>query len=176
MQAGNRSRHTSTSGRFDGPEHCVARRFTKAKRNSSRGRSRHGIELKILVLAKGLVEMWSLRCLLIGHDDMLLRRPHRLSLQCSHCGRETKGWNLSRSDQGAMNTWVQVGAGIPAMAAVSWARGSLLRLAPTAAGVFVANDIRVELIVTAAHPGERSDPCCRGLILRKSCQEGIRCK
>jgi hypothetical protein len=65
--------------------------------------------------------MWSLRCLLIGHDDMLLRRPHRLSLQCSHCGRETKGWNLSPSDQEAMNTWVQVGEGIPAAAAVSWA-------------------------------------------------------
>ena len=65
--------------------------------------------------------MWSLRCLLIGHDDMLLRRPDRLSLQCSHCDRETKGWNLSRSDQGAIDTWVQVGACIPAMAAVSWA-------------------------------------------------------
>jgi hypothetical protein len=63
--------------------------------------------------------MWSLRCLLIGHDDMLLRRPHRLSLQCSHCDRETKGWNLSRSDQGAIDTWVQVGACIPAIAAVS---------------------------------------------------------
>ena len=66
--------------------------------------------------------MWSLRCLLIGHDDMFLRRPYRLSLQCSHCGRETQGWSLNRSDQEeAMNKWVQLGAGIPVVGAVGWA-------------------------------------------------------
>lgn len=66
--------------------------------------------------------MWSLRCLLAGHDDMLLKRPYRLSLQCSHCGRETRGWNLGRSDQEeAMNMWVQLGAGIPVAGAVGWA-------------------------------------------------------
>jgi len=65
--------------------------------------------------------MWSVRCLLIGHDDRLLRRPQRLSLQCNHCGRETRGWNLNQSDQrGVMNNWVQPGAGLPATAAASW--------------------------------------------------------
>jgi hypothetical protein len=44
--------------------------------------------------------MWSLRCLLMGHDDTLLRRPYRLSLQCSHCGRQTRGWSLNRSQSG----------------------------------------------------------------------------
>ncbi len=45
--------------------------------------------------------MWSMRCLLSGHDDMLVRRPHRLSLRCRYCGRETRGWNLNRSHQEA---------------------------------------------------------------------------
>lgn len=66
--------------------------------------------------------MWSLRCLLIGHDDMLLRRPYRLSLQCRHCGRETHGWNLNRPYQeGTMNKWVQFGASIPVVGTVGWA-------------------------------------------------------
>ena len=65
--------------------------------------------------------MWSLRCLLSGHDDMLLRRPHRLSLECRHCGRETHGWSWSRADQeGAMNRRVDVGAGVAAVRAAGW--------------------------------------------------------
>ena len=37
---------------------------------------------------------FSLRCLLMGHDDRLARSPARLWLLCDHCGRETTGWQL----------------------------------------------------------------------------------
>jgi hypothetical protein len=37
----------------------------------------------------------SLQCLLLGHDDMMVRGPARLALQCNHCGRETAGWTLA---------------------------------------------------------------------------------
>jgi hypothetical protein len=34
----------------------------------------------------------SVRCLMIGHDDLLAREPHRLFLRCAECGRCTRGW------------------------------------------------------------------------------------
>jgi hypothetical protein len=37
----------------------------------------------------------SLRCLLLGHDDLMVRTPKRLWLRCDHCGRETQGWTLN---------------------------------------------------------------------------------
>ena len=37
---------------------------------------------------------FSLRCLLIGHDDRIARLPPRIWLHCDHCGRETKGWEV----------------------------------------------------------------------------------
>jgi hypothetical protein len=40
---------------------------------------------------------FSIRCLLLGHDDSMVRAPERLSLRCDHCGRETSGWTLARS-------------------------------------------------------------------------------
>jgi hypothetical protein len=42
---------------------------------------------------------WSMRCLLLGHDDWLLRSSERLKLRCSHCRRETPGWALMRPDK-----------------------------------------------------------------------------
>jgi hypothetical protein len=43
------------------------------------------------------VEMrFSLRCLLLGHDDWVVRSPERLRLRCDHCWRETPGWELTR--------------------------------------------------------------------------------
>jgi hypothetical protein len=38
-----------------------------------------------------------LECLVMGHDDMMVRTPERLSLRCNHCDRETSGWTLARS-------------------------------------------------------------------------------
>lgn len=38
-----------------------------------------------------------LGCLILGHDDMIVRAPHRLFLRCEHCGRETPGWILRAS-------------------------------------------------------------------------------
>ena len=73
------------------------------------------------VICERTVAMWSLGCVLVGHDDRLLRRPSRLSLQCSHCGRETPGWNLGRSDEeGAMDKWVYIAGAIPGVGAVGW--------------------------------------------------------
>jgi hypothetical protein len=40
----------------------------------------------------------SIRCLLLGHDDSMVRAPERLRLRCDHCGRETSGWTLGGSD------------------------------------------------------------------------------
>ncbi len=39
----------------------------------------------------------SLRCLVLGHDDTIVRAPERLFVRCDHCGRETSGWTLTRS-------------------------------------------------------------------------------
>ncbi len=36
----------------------------------------------------------SIACLLMGHDDMLVRAPGRLWLRCNDCGRETPGWSV----------------------------------------------------------------------------------
>jgi hypothetical protein len=38
----------------------------------------------------------SMRCLLLGHEDTLVRSPERLWLRCDHCLRETPGWALTR--------------------------------------------------------------------------------
>ena len=40
---------------------------------------------------------FSIKCLLLGHDDSMVRAPERLWLRCDHCGRETAGWTLARS-------------------------------------------------------------------------------
>jgi hypothetical protein len=42
--------------------------------------------------------LFSLRCLLLGHDDWYVRSPERLKLRCQHCGRETPGWALTRPE------------------------------------------------------------------------------
>jgi len=36
-------------------------------------------------------------CLLVGHDDMLVRAPGRLWLRCTDCGRDTPGWSVGRA-------------------------------------------------------------------------------
>ena len=38
-----------------------------------------------------------LACLLVGHDDMVMRAPGRLWLRCNDCGRDTPGWLVGRS-------------------------------------------------------------------------------
>jgi hypothetical protein len=46
-----------------------------------------------------IVQRFSLKCLICGHDDVLRRTPSRLFLQCDDCGRETGGWEIAgRSD------------------------------------------------------------------------------
>ncbi|MGH9176033.1 MAG: hypothetical protein ACRD1H_16825 [Vicinamibacterales bacterium] len=50
-----------------------------------------------------------------------MRQRHRLSLQCNHCGRETRGWNLGESEQeGSMDKWVYVAGAIPGVGAFGW--------------------------------------------------------
>ena len=52
--------------------------------------------------------------------------------------------------------------------------GSFLRLAPTTAGVSVANAIRRELMATPAHlDKDPTDPCCRGLIFQEVLLKGV---
>ena len=38
---------------------------------------------------------FTVRCLMMGHDDWVRRVPGRMYLECAECGRETRGWNLS---------------------------------------------------------------------------------
>lgn len=40
----------------------------------------------------------SIRCLLLGHDDVYFRSFDRLRLRCLYCQRETRGWRLTRPD------------------------------------------------------------------------------
>lgn len=40
----------------------------------------------------------SMRCLLLGHDDLYFRSFDRLKLRCLYCHRETPGWRLTRPD------------------------------------------------------------------------------
>ena len=40
----------------------------------------------------------SIRCWLLGHDDVCSRSFDRLSLRCLYCQRETRGWRLTRPD------------------------------------------------------------------------------
>lgn len=44
----------------------------------------------------GVAMLFSVRCLLLGHDDWLVRSPERIRLQCDHCRRETTGWSLNQ--------------------------------------------------------------------------------
>jgi hypothetical protein len=43
----------------------------------------------------GVEMLVSMRCLMLGHDDRLVRSPERLRLRCDHCRRETPGWALT---------------------------------------------------------------------------------
>ena len=36
--------------------------------------------------------MFSVGCLILGHDDMMVRSSRRMWLRCQHCGRDTAGW------------------------------------------------------------------------------------
>jgi hypothetical protein len=39
----------------------------------------------------------SVRCLLMGHADLIRRESDRMYVECSECGRATRGWTLGRS-------------------------------------------------------------------------------
>jgi hypothetical protein len=36
--------------------------------------------------------VFSVGCLILGHDDMMVRSSRRMWLRCQHCGRDTAGW------------------------------------------------------------------------------------
>jgi hypothetical protein len=38
--------------------------------------------------------VFSVGCLLLGHDDMIVRSTGRMWLRCQHCGRDTAGWMI----------------------------------------------------------------------------------
>ncbi len=46
---------------------------------------------------------YTLKCVVMGHDDQVRRAPGRLYLQCADCGRTTPGWDL-RADGAAQTT------------------------------------------------------------------------
>ena len=39
--------------------------------------------------------VFSIGCLLAGHDDMVVREAGRMWLQCQRCGRDTPGWRVN---------------------------------------------------------------------------------
>ena len=38
--------------------------------------------------------MFSVGCLLAGHNDMVVREAGRMWLRCQRCGRDTPGWSV----------------------------------------------------------------------------------
>lgn len=38
--------------------------------------------------------MFSIGCLLVGHDDIVVRNAGRIWLHCHDCGRDTPGWRV----------------------------------------------------------------------------------
>lgn len=38
---------------------------------------------------------FSIRCLFMGHDDLIRRECGRIYLECCDCGRTTGGWTLA---------------------------------------------------------------------------------
>lgn len=45
----------------------------------------------------------SIRCLLLGHDDLIRRESDRMYLECCDCGRATRGWTLGRDQRRAFS-------------------------------------------------------------------------
>ena len=41
----------------------------------------------------------SVKCLFMGHEDIIRAKEQRVFLSCAHCGRETHGWDLAEQDQ-----------------------------------------------------------------------------
>ena len=41
--------------------------------------------------------MFFVGCLLVGHNDMLVREAGRMWLRCHQCGRDTPGWSVGRA-------------------------------------------------------------------------------
>jgi hypothetical protein len=37
---------------------------------------------------------FSLKCVMVGHEDRVHRQASRVYLECAECGRETPGWQL----------------------------------------------------------------------------------
>lgn len=65
-----------------------------------------GLEQRVRGLFRGLQERiprtlraFSIRCLLMGHDDLVRRESERMYLECTDCGRATRGWMLGRGRQ-----------------------------------------------------------------------------
>lgn len=65
-----------------------------------------GLEQRVRGLVRGLQERiprrlraFSIRCLLMGHDDLVRRESERMYLECTDCGRATRGWMLGRGRQ-----------------------------------------------------------------------------
>ncbi len=42
---------------------------------------------------------FSLKCLVIGHDDNIRQGGGRIYLHCAECGRETRGWDLAAAPE-----------------------------------------------------------------------------
>jgi hypothetical protein len=47
-------------------------------------------------------EVFTMGCLLAGHEDMVVHEAGRMWLRCQHCGRDTPGWDIGGDrDDGA---------------------------------------------------------------------------
>lgn len=66
--------------------------------------------------------MRRLQCVLLGHDDRVLRTPTRVALECWHCGRTTPGWQVGTTKEVAdMKQWQAWIATIPMSGLFAWA-------------------------------------------------------
>jgi hypothetical protein len=59
---------------------------------------------------------FSMRCLLIGHDDLIRRECNRMYLECCDCRRTTRGWTLGAGRRRAFPPVSDARRGEPAFA------------------------------------------------------------
>jgi hypothetical protein len=71
------------------------RTFRKERRNTIRTDGNERVLARTLPKLSGEMS-FSLRCLFLGHDYLMVRAPERLWLRCLECGQDTPGWSVGR--------------------------------------------------------------------------------
>jgi hypothetical protein len=79
---------------------CVPPGPQLAKSAGAIGQTYAAIAEKVLAGACEMGLQLSLRCWLLGHEDLVRTTTGRLYLECMECGRQTAGWRIGKSRVG----------------------------------------------------------------------------